>query len=871
MPGKRRSMPSKTNGSSATAAAGEHRRSKDSPSAAKSPASKKKAPPSNAPTYASRETVTTTPVTGSAKKGKGDFLGKGGVLTLGRTPSGRKAARDGGGGSSSRSSRSPAGSGKTPAGASKARGGRKGAAAERDASSQEDEDGGDNDDNSEGIDGLDEMDESSDDDSAAEQSLEQFKASRKKSAAATRSRKGGGGDDEEEDGEESEQELQSFMEAFPGMSSDEDGEDEGLDGGVGGESGSDVSEQDDDDDEGGERGGLMEIERQSKALDKRQAKMQADLFDETKEGLKRDALESREALGLVPAGDEGDEDGEEGEEEEVVPPQVLKERIESVVEVLSAFQDRRDPALSRADYLERLAKDLKEYYGFLRELIDMFLLMFSPAECVEFLEASDKPRPLVIRANTLKTRRKDLAEALIKRGVSLEPVAKWSKVGLKITESQIPIGATPEYLAGHYMLQSAASMCPVMALAPQQGERVLDMSAAPGGKSTYIAQLMRNTGVVIANDLRPQRQRATVANLHRLGVRNALVCCHDGRRIPFKGVDRVLLDAPCSGLGVISRDQSVKIQRTAKDILRSSHLQKELLCAAVDAVSAKSATGGIIVYSTCSVSVTENEQVIDYILQKRYVKLVPTGLDFGRPGFSRFQERRFHPSMNLTRRFYPHVHNMDGFFVAKLKKFAPGERKMLSTASGVPDKDAPEANEAGGDVDEMEMDFEDSDDEDAKTKRKRAKKEAKRDAKSNAAAQQAVGAEGVGVGGVVVVARVVGAKAGVGEEGEEPPSGPRRDEGLAQAGEEEGEVRLGGVLREGSLLDGPRGALGGEGLLGVLEGVGEAGGGEGGGGGGMMVGAGGGEGGGDVMVAVGDEVEEGEEGGEDRAAALMSM
>ncbi|CAM9445308.1 unnamed protein product, partial [Ectocarpus sp. 12 AP-2014] len=160
----------------------------------------------------------------------------------------------------------------------------------------------------------------------------------------------------------------------------------------------------------------------------------------------------------VPA---GEEDGEEGQEEEVVPPQVLKERIESVIEVLSEFQDRRDPALSRADYLERLAKDLKEYYGFLRELVDMFLLMFSPAECVEFLEASDRPRPLVIRANTLKTRRKDLAEALIKRGVSLEPVAKWSKVGLKITESQIPIGATPEYLAGHYMLQSAASMCPV--------------------------------------------------------------------------------------------------------------------------------------------------------------------------------------------------------------------------------------------------------------------------------------------------------------------------------------------------------------------------------------------------------------------------
>lgn len=262
MPGKRRSTPSKANGSNATAAAGEQRSSKDSPSAAKSPASKKNAPPSNAPTHASRETVTATPGKGSAKKGKGDFLGKGGVLTLGRAPSGRKAARGGGGvgaGTSPRSNRSPAASGKKPAGASKARGGRKGAAAEKDVSPGDGDD--DDDDVSEGGDGVDGMEESSDDDGAAEQSLAEFKASRKKSAAAARSRKGGGDEDEEDDGEESEQELQSFMEAFPGMSSDEDGEDEGL-GGGGGESGSDVSEGDDDeddDDDGGERGGLMEV------------------------------------------------------------------------------------------------------------------------------------------------------------------------------------------------------------------------------------------------------------------------------------------------------------------------------------------------------------------------------------------------------------------------------------------------------------------------------------------------------------------------------------------------------------------------------------------------------------------------------------
>lgn len=294
---------------------------------------------------------------------------------------------------------------------------------------------------------------------------------------------------------------------------------------------------------------------------------------------------------------------------------------------------------------------------------------------MEFMDASDRPRPLVIRANTLKTTRKDLMDALSKRGANVE-IVDWSKVAIKITESSVPIGATPEYLAGLYMLQAAASLNPVLALDPQPGERVLDMSSAPGGKTSYIAQLMKNTGTVIANDLKAQRQKATVANLHRMGVKNAVVCCYDGRKIPqvFKGFDRVLLDAPCSGLGIISRDQSVKLMRTLKDVQRNGHLQKELICAAIDAVDCNSKTGGVVVYSTCSVSNEENEQVVQYALRKRYVRLVETGLEVGRPGFTRFKERRFHPSMALTRRFYPHVHNMDGFYVAKFVKYANGPR-----------------------------------------------------------------------------------------------------------------------------------------------------------------------------------------------------
>ena len=173
------------------------------------------------------------------------------------------------------------------------------------------------------------------------------------------------------------------------------------------------------------------------------------------------------------------------------------------------------------------------------------------------------PRPLVIRTNTLKVKRRDLARTLIGRGVSLEPLAEWSKVGLKINDTKVPLGATPEYLAGHYILQSPSSFLPVIALCPQPDEQILDMAAAPGGKTTYIAQLMKNKGVLIANDIQKDRTKALYANCQRLGVTNVIITNYDGKKMPgvVKNFDRVLLDSPCSGLGLISRDPSIKMQK----------------------------------------------------------------------------------------------------------------------------------------------------------------------------------------------------------------------------------------------------------------------------------------------------------------------
>ncbi|KAI3555482.1 NOL1/NOP2/sun family protein [Colletotrichum abscissum] len=486
--------------------------------------------------------------------------------------------------------------------------------------------------------------------------------------------------------------------------------------------------EDEDDSDGEEMLTKANIEGLARRLDQKQAEEDADAQAELEEMGIQTNIDGDKPHIL-----EDDSDDElAAKTKTLLAPdlQLLRTRITENIRVLDDFAKLHEEGRSRTEYVNQLIKDICAYYGYSEYLAEKLFNLFSPREAFAFFEANESARPVVIRTNTLRTHRRDLAQALIGRGVTLEPVGKWSKVGLQIFESNVPLGATPEYLAGYYILQAASSFLPVMALEPQENERVLDMAAAPGGKTTHMAAMMKNTGVIVANDPSKQRAQGLIGNIHRLGARNVVVSNYDAREFPkpMGGFDRVLLDAPCSGTGVIAKDASVKTNKTERDFMLLPHMQKQLILAAIDSVNHHSKTGGYIVYSTCSVTVEENESVVAYALSRRpNVKLVDTNLPFGREGFTSYMGKKFDPSLKLTRRYYPHTYNVDGFFVAKFQKIGPtpakAERDRSAASVGeVVDKTpitTDDESNAGGKTDDDFGGFDDDEDEEYVLKAKR--------------------------------------------------------------------------------------------------------------------------------------------------------
>ncbi len=319
------------------------------------------------------------------------------------------------------------------------------------------------------------------------------------------------------------------------------------------------------------------------------------------------------------------------------------------------------------------AKTLAGRYGFKDYMVERYYKIFGDWGVVEeLLKSFDKPLHSVVRCNTLKVRDCGyLAKRLGLLGYSLSPIG-WCDYAFKVLSSGlIALGATHEFLVGMYYLhRGSATLLPPLILQPNADDVVLDVAAGPGGKTTHISQIMRNDGVVVAVDVNRGKVRALRSNLERLGVYNVVVMRADGREVlKLFGegfFDKVLLDAPCTGEGLIQIDKSRKVRTEVRDLANAAYLQYELLMTSLRCVR----SGGYLLYSTCSIAPEEDEFVVDAVIRDfKEVEVVdiPKLLDFS-PGLTEYHRMRFSDELRRCVRVFPHIHGMEGFFICLLRR-----------------------------------------------------------------------------------------------------------------------------------------------------------------------------------------------------------
>ena len=296
--------------------------------------------------------------------------------------------------------------------------------------------------------------------------------------------------------------------------------------------------------------------------------------------------------------------------------------------------------------VHKLGKEL----GYLPYMIDRYLSLLGEEETINLLSFNETTLAQSIRLNSLRNPIEKTEELLKQKQVIMEHVKNLPEAR-KIIESPIPIGASEEYLNGYYTLQGLNSLFPSKILNPKEGELIADLAAAPGGKTTHLAQIMKNKGTIIA--------------LARMGVENTIIVNMDAQNIVSLGLkfDKILLDAPCSGSGIIVTDSSRKSSKTIYDLFNYHKLQVSLLTNAIKVLKNQ----GEIVYSTCSLEPEENELVITEVLKSTSVRIEKMEM-VGDNGLERFQTNEFHPDLIKAKRLYPHKSCGEGFFIVKMVK-----------------------------------------------------------------------------------------------------------------------------------------------------------------------------------------------------------
>lgn len=295
-------------------------------------------------------------------------------------------------------------------------------------------------------------------------------------------------------------------------------------------------------------------------------------------------------------------------------------------------------------------------------LVRHWLKRYGAEETTKLCTFDNAPPPLAVRTNTLRTTREELAKALRSEGIKVTE-SLWAPEGL-LLEQHGALDGMKALAYGAFQVQDESSMLVGHVLSPGANEFIIDCCAAPGGKTTHIACLTGDTGHILACDIYEHKLARIEENAKRLGIKSIETRLLDAREIGtlYEGAaDRVLVDAPCSGLGVLRRKADARWRKRQEDLKRLPPLQYAILESASKAVK----KGGILVYSTCTIEPAENGEIVQLFLQEHEeYTLEHTGAFL--PASAVTEKHREEDMLQLM----PHVDHVDGFFIARMKRRA---------------------------------------------------------------------------------------------------------------------------------------------------------------------------------------------------------
>lgn len=312
---------------------------------------------------------------------------------------------------------------------------------------------------------------------------------------------------------------------------------------------------------------------------------------------------------------------------------ILRSFIRDEKEIAKIYENDDIKSLSiRYSFPEEITKYIYDFYG----------MDYTKA----YLRDAGRIRDLAIRVNTLKISREDLKKLLIKAGFEIED-GKISPNSL-LVKNPAGLASCEAFKDGLFTIQQEASMKAIEVLNPKENSKILDLCAAPGTKTTYLAEFTKNTGKIIANDISKAKNKLILENIQRLALENISLTNYDASTFvsAFENkFDFCLVDAPCSGLGVVGRKPEIRYNRNKETIVRLADLQKDILVNAIKYVK----KGGYLVYSTCTLGPLENRNNFKFLMDNKDLELIQIdGQDF-------IEYKSFEA-------------NTDGFFISKFRK-----------------------------------------------------------------------------------------------------------------------------------------------------------------------------------------------------------